>query len=297
MTHTTIRSWPSIVSGVACSIGSACVMLWDVLRAGQLTIDHVLSVLVLGGTIVAGHEFFRFASWRRPLGTLGLALLFVVGTGYCVATTAGRTAESGAVKQAEAAAWNAGRKLLQSELDQAQYQLGLASAEVLRECRTGIGDKCKAFQGRERAYQALVSQHSEKLAALPAERPENAEARNFAGVLDTLWQADKKRTEAIYTILRPFIPALFLEIGAIVFLAVGFGRHTTIVEILPPARMTVDPVIAALRDGPLTNNELALKLGVRKGTASKLVTAREGQIKREKIGREVRISLAAPTMH
>jgi hypothetical protein len=55
-----------------------------------------------------------------------------------------------------------------------------------------------------------------------------------------------------------------------------------------------DPVIATLRDAgePLTNNELAKRLGVVKSTTSKAVSSRPDLFRKERVGREVRISLA-----
>jgi hypothetical protein len=55
----------------------------------------------------------------------------------------------------------------------------------------------------------------------------------------------------------------------------------------------VDPVIAALRrvKRPLSNDELAAILGVTKGTASRKVAALNGAIRKDRVGREVAISL------
>lgn len=297
MDHTTIRSRPAIGIGLLCAVGSAAVMVADIRHSGP-SVDHLLSVLVLIGTIAAGHMCWPSLREWRVFSGLGFALLFVVGTIYCAASTAGRTAEESAIKANAARASNKGRELIETELTQARVQLGLASAEVLRECRDGVGPKCKNFQGRERAYQALVDSHTLALANAAPDKPENVKVKNLASMWAVVKGDDAKRIEALLAIFDPFVPALFLELGAITFLSRGFGRREAVMEILPPARaVQIDPVFEALKDGPLTNDELAERLGIRKGTASKLVSARLGQIKRERVGREVRISLAAPTMH
>lgn len=298
MDHTTIRSRPAIGVGILCAVGSAAVMVADIRHSG-LSVDHLLSVLVLISTIAAGHMFWPSLREWRVFSAFGFALLFGIGTLYCASSTAGRTAEESAIKANAARASNKGRELIEIELKQARMQLELASAEVLRECRDGVGPKCKNFQGRERAYQALVDSHTQALAKAPPDTPGDMRVKNLAALLVVLSGGNNaKRTETLLEIFLPFAPALLLEVGAITFLSRGFGRRGAVMEILPPARaVKADPVFEALKGGPLTNDELAERLGIRKGTASKLVSARLGQIKRERVGREVRISLAAPTMH
>jgi hypothetical protein len=55
----------------------------------------------------------------------------------------------------------------------------------------------------------------------------------------------------------------------------------------------LDPVVVALKkvSKPVTNNELADLLGVSPGQASKMVSARAGLIRKDKIGKEVAITL------
>lgn len=295
MEHTTVRSWGAIGLGIVFAGYSLWVMIEDAVRQGNVTSEHLGSAAMLLAAIASGHLLGQTLRAGRVFPAIGLALLFLVGTAYVINMASSRQSYAVHVKLAEAKAANRGRELLEAELKQAKYQLELASAEVLRECKSGVGEKCRNYQGRERAYQALVRERSAEIAKLPPVKPENGPTDGLTSLLELAGI----HGQALLSALWPFLPSLGSELGAIVFFSLGFGRASgPRMEILPPARATItDPVIDALREGPMTNDELAAKLGVRKGTASKLVSARMGQLRRERVGREVRISLAAPTMH
>jgi uncharacterized membrane protein len=93
-----------------------------------------------------------------------------------------------------------------------------------------------------------------------------------------------------------------LEVATIVFLGLGLGHKTVSASTQPkPVTATtvsepetLDPVIAALMKAkrPVTNDELAALLGITKGTASRKVAALNGVIRKDRVGREVAISLA-----
>ena len=216
----------AIALGALCALGAAGILLEDIRHSGEITIDHGLSLIVIAGTIAAGHFAVGEARrWRLPTAA-ALALLFGVGSVFCVSTTAGRTAALSQSMTAAADAANEGRKLLLAELAQAKMQLGLAQTQVGVECKTGFGPKCTAWQGRERAYQALIRETGDKLAKLPPDRIGDMKLQNTAAVLAALTGGDRARIEPALGLILPLIPALFLELGSILFLGIGLGHGT-----------------------------------------------------------------------
>lgn len=91
--QTTTASWSrsAIGLGTLFAARTLFVLSDDVTRRGPVTVDHVLSALVLAGVIFAGHAFFGAARECRILAALGLAGLFVVGTGMLVIKSASAT--------------------------------------------------------------------------------------------------------------------------------------------------------------------------------------------------------------
>src|SRR5215467_280705 len=91
-TTTTVRSWGAIVLGAIFALGTAYVLFADVRSLADITTDHVMTGLVLVGTIAAGHMFWPAAGGGRIFAALGLSILFVAGTFICVTGSAGRAA-------------------------------------------------------------------------------------------------------------------------------------------------------------------------------------------------------------
>ena len=102
--------------GALFALGAAAVLLEDIRHSGRITIDHALSLVVLVGTIAAGHYAWgELKRWRIP--TAGaLALLFALGSAYCVVTTAGRTAGHSQSLASSAEAANLKRTSLEGDL-------------------------------------------------------------------------------------------------------------------------------------------------------------------------------------
>src|SRR5262249_32271226 len=98
---TTVCCWGAILLGGIFALGTAYVLFAHVHILADITTDHVMTGLVLVGTIAAGHMFWPAATGGRVLAALGLAILFVSGTFICVTGSAGRSAELSQKKEAE----------------------------------------------------------------------------------------------------------------------------------------------------------------------------------------------------
>lgn len=225
---TIIRSPGSIALGSLFAVGTCYVLFSDVTAWRQVTVDHVMTLLVLIGTIASGHMIWHQIRAWRVLPAAGLAVLFLAGTAYCVTTSAGRNAEATLAKESAIGKANAERERAQRDYDEAErrYKAALEAEEA--ECATGDGPKCKARRTTTHERRSDYEQASERLRAAPPPRLENAGLKHAAAVFAALpgVTADERTIERGLTLFGPFIKALFLEVATIVFLGLGLGhRH------------------------------------------------------------------------
>lgn len=207
--------------GVLCALGAAGVLLEDIRHTHTVTLDHGLSVIVLIGTIASGVMTWQaLKDWS--LSAIPLALLAIIGTSYCVMSTAGRTAESRAVKQIEAETANKERTRLEAKRQEAEAMLDAERKQHAKECATGAGKNCTGIRQSIEVYEAAVKGHTADLAKLPLEQPVNTKSKNIAKIAAAAGFEEAK-VEALVTLIDPNIPALFLEMGSIVFWHIFFA--------------------------------------------------------------------------
>jgi hypothetical protein len=146
----------------------------------------------------------------------------------------------------------------------------------------------------------------------PAADPKAERVAALAGVFTAV---DKNLVKLAVSTFEPFAFPLFLELAAIIMFGLGTGfqrpmaqGNKVVAQAMAPAaivaiteenRDITDAEIDELRrllklsKAPLTNKEVAERLCVSKGEASKRVSrlVEVGEVRREKSGREVAISL------
>ena len=216
--------WGAIALGCLCAAGAGAILLQDIRHTGTVTVDHGLSVITLVGTIAAGHMATAEAARLRLIRAAALALLFMLGSAWCVLSTAGRQADGAAQARADVEAANRALILKGQELDAARQRLALATAEVARECRSGFGKSCAGWRATESERQARVDALVAEIGRLGAARPADQKLGNAAAIVAVLAGADRARVEQLLAIVWPFIPALFLELGSILFFAIGLPK-------------------------------------------------------------------------
>lgn len=224
---TTIRSPASIALGGLFAAGTIAVLLNDVTSAWDLTTDHMMTVLVLIGTIASGHMLWAEARARRWLAVAGLAVLFGAGTVYCVTTSAARNADVTAAKAAHTRHANVAYTLAKDAFDAATKRHAEAVEAETKECSTGIGPLCKAARAQTPLRKAEKDEAERRLQSAPAPQPEQAGLAHAATVFATLpgVTAKAEGIERGLILLLPFIKALFLEVACIVFLSIGLGHR------------------------------------------------------------------------
>ena len=286
-TTTTVQSYGAIALAALCIGGTGYVLFEDVIKGGTIHAGHVTGVIALAVTIAAGHMLWP-RLWSRPFAALGLALLFVGGTGYIVVTSAGRTAHVTQDKQLAAKDANAKYKLAADIRDRAHREYTEAKDAAKAECATGKGSKCAGKTITETKAQAAWTKAVADASAL---KPAN-EATDYlqaARLFVAFTGGDEKNYEAKLALLAPFLLALICEIGAIVFGNLAF--ETTVIEevkkapkasggsddgetksnVVPlPIAAKVAPIQAMSYEGGLTDTEIEELKKIYKPTVLKL---------------------------
>lgn len=227
MGNSTKPRYGAIAAGTLCALGAAAVLLEDVRHTHTITIDHLLSVLVLVGTITAGVMAVGFTKrWRTWHYAVALTVLATVGSVYCVVNTAGRSAEGRAIKRLEAEANNAKRAEVLAARKTDQDRLDKKREEHANECKSGKGKRCEGILESIKVYEAAVKGHNADLAAIGPEVPVDATAKNAAAMIAPVTGGNEAAIAAAVSLLLPNIPALFAEAGSIIFLHIGLAGAT-----------------------------------------------------------------------
>lgn len=182
------------------------------------------------------------------------------------------------------------KTLAESEVQRLQ---GKVTEETLSKCKS----ICEEFKSQLVIAKAdLVKAEAEVLKLGIKRSEENIVAKNFTFV-SAVW------AETLPSLMTTFSVLAF----SILLFCYGHGSETQVAVETPSEvsadvsldaqseRAAIKRVLAALKDEAQSNDELARRLGVPKGTASKWATAAEdaGLIRRHRDGREVRIRRVA----
>lgn len=301
---TLVRSPGALALGALFALGTGYVLFHDVHHWREVTVDHVMTALVLVGTVASGHMLSTQLKAWRVLPSLGLAVLFLAGTFYCVTTSAARNADVTVTQRTAVHSVNEERARIKPQLERSEKMLAEARIDLARECKSGRGTRCKGVEATVMVYEAAVKGHQSDLAKLGPAQPEDAGVRHAAQVFAALpyvtAPADVIASQLL--LFGPFVKALFLEVACIVFLGIGLGHGRPAQGIatpgLPRTRLVAQPAIRIpsqlalpaprLQSGlgadmeravldalsrarrPLSNEELAGEVGVTPGAASKI---------------------------
>jgi hypothetical protein len=240
-TNTTPKRLGAILLGVVFAGGTAAVVFSDVEAIEHVTLDHMMTALVLLGTLASGHMFWQQARQWRIGSAIGLALMFIAGTGYLVTTSAARNADSTAGKLAQVRTANSDRAALEKDLNDAKAKLEAAQAKRDDACNDGVGRLCKGAKANVTSREEDVAKAENKLRGGPIAKVENAGLKHAALVYSILTGLDPAGIERALDLLFPFVKATFLELGTIVFFGIGF-RHEAGPAVPVDARPVSQPV-------------------------------------------------------
>lgn len=305
------RSWGAIALGAVFAAGTAASIFWDVRALVDLTPDHMMTALVLVGTIASAHMWWQQLRACHFGACFLLAILFGGGTFYCVTTSAARNVEVSVPKALDVLAANEGRRQLEMDIREAKEDARKAKASAAKNCANGEGPGCKALTKLADAADSHYWMLGARLAGTRPEQPANPGLHHAAEVFAALpFAGSAGAIEHGLVLFSPFVKALFLEIATVVFFGIGLGHRTgakvaRVAEGLPKASTIVERLpaigndLTSVRDAlskvgtPVTNMELAELMGVSPGEASRRATValESGTIDRQRFGKRVAISL------
>lgn len=216
----------AIAAGAAFTYGGLRIILGDSLTdPAQWTTSVQLTVLMVGGTIAAGHLMRDAWGSKHWAAAAGFLLLFLSGTGLVVFNSVGRQAETSMLTEAQADDAAERRVAIKASLARAEAMLSGAQADLARECKTGKGKRCEGIEATIGVYQAAVKGHVADLEKIGAAKPVHAKATQGAKIA-ALFGADESKAKAALLLIEPFLWCLFFEFGSIVSLGFAFRGIT-----------------------------------------------------------------------
>lgn len=286
---------------LALQVGTALEFLESASLASKASIVLVLCVLAVMP------RFIEIA-WRSNVKSLAAVLVvaFAAWFLYSIPSTIGRTGEVKEAKVAQAANQSEGRKLVMAEWNRAKSRLELATAEVAKFCaKSQVSDNCVKAKDTEADRQSRYDALLNEVVTAPAKVSGDVGTEMLAWMLSAIGvQAEHLRKLSVLSY------AIGLDI--IIWALVWFGTSDRIAgrptvqpkkEAQEAITERADPItdeeieelrkLLLTRKRPMTNQAIADHLGVSKGESSKRVTraVEQGIVTRERIGREVGISL------
>ena len=301
--HTTyVRSWGFLGLGIAFALGTGYILLEDVFQHGaKFETDHLLTIMMIVGTLVAGHNFFPALMSGRLFLALGCAVVFLGGTLICVSGSAGRAAKVLMLHDAIASKDNDAFADVKSDLQTARSDRKSLAAQLAKECGTGNGVKCQGYKKALEEKDDYIRLLQVRLDGLKPSAPANGDIKYFSDAIVLLWNAPREWVEKMISTLQPLAKAALGEVATLLFFGFAFG-HRKAEKIEEKEEVEVrgflpapTPEMAVLQaaSGPLSNGEFAKRLRVSPGYASKIIErlAQQGIVEKEKIGREVAIKL------
>lgn len=306
----------ALAAGSAFVVGSLVILLGDVLlNPTAWSRYHVLTLLMVGGTIAAGHLIGTATRARSVFAAAGFAVLFIAGTALVVIQSVGRQAETTETATLTVTAHNDEIVRLKAQAQDLRQTLSYARPDRNREC-IGAPDplppkgwpECRRKRASVAAIEEQLAKAETRLSSLGAPAPVAPKADKVAEVL-ALFGANRDAAKAGFQLLEPFLWTLFFEIGAIVSLGFAFRHGSRVVTRagndndrarapVPEPETVEDPldnVVVALRQAgrPVSNRELAQITGLSEATVHRRVNDLVGcgRAVRERDGRQRAISL------
>lgn len=239
MTTYTSPAKGAILLGSLSAIGTGLILIADAQHAGGFTLDHALSLIVLTGTIGAGVMAAGSLRQGHVLEAAALGLLLLLGSWFCLTTTAGRTAETQQARALQAEAANGTRVRAKADLASADAALREARDALLEARKTGKCRICKAEQLSLDSATAAKAAAETRLSQAPAAVPVNAKVENLAEIAARLpfVTADKAAIASFLALVDPNTIAIWLELGSIVFWHIGLSRRRPSAEDALAARL------------------------------------------------------------
>ena len=305
MTNSTSGRGLAMLAGTAFVAGALAILFEDVIFKGApFALKHGLTIVILFGTIMTGHLTSAAWSQRHWLAAAGFALVFVTGTALVVYTSVGRQAETSIQTTNQIEKTSERRVEIKRDRQKSQAMLNEAQNKLDKACKGGDDGNCKGVKATIAVYKSSIAGYDAALEKLGSPKIADPEAEQLAEVAAVVLGADKPRVKAAAILVVPFLRTILLEFGSVVCFGFGFRPHQKQLptrkeperEPEKAPRKTWDPTHPVLRvlhsaGRPISNDELAERMGVTKSQATKRRAEVAGQLLETRSGRTLQISL------
>ncbi len=225
ITPTTKGRALAIIAGCAFAAGGLTILLdKDLLKPLLWTSAHWLTILMVFGTIAAGHLMVDAARARHLFSTIGFLILFLSGTGLVVYSSVGRQVEAQGTTPLSVEDLN--KKIVDksADLDSARQRKAYAEQQVQNTMTNSYcGKGCKDWKQNAKDVGMVVAQLESEIAALGPQKPVNPQAAAMADIILLFHvPGTKEQIVSALTLLIPFAKTIFFEIGSIVSLGFAF---------------------------------------------------------------------------
>ena len=303
--------------GVVAGGAALAILLQDPVVTSHWRLEHFLLPAIVALAIATAHLTIEALREWRPFSAVGFAFVFLIATALTVYSSVGNQKEKSGEKAMGAEAHNQlitdKRKALRGEESARDITTRLLEdtrAQLKRDCVDGKKPKghCDGVRTNIGVYEAALAGHTAVIGRYETElkqlggkhiaRPKVEAVGQVAEVLG--W--DRAKVETVAETFEPFAYSLLFELCSIVAFGYGFNRPrpkkakadgSGTVAVTVPEPETVNPAVEALRTArkPISNDELAALLDCSKAQASRLVARAADQIRKERAGRKVQLSL------
>lgn len=220
--HSALWRLPAIAIALVYTYGGLRLILGPSLMSPAIWTDYqIITILLIAGTIGAGHYTKTAFSAKAWLSSIGFAAVFLTGTWLAARQSLDRQVETTATVQLSAEATNKALTEKGAELAEAKNRLKYAEDRFEQES-TGQKclDRCAHWKKTAEERRAMVSSINTEIAKLGPQKPVNAGAAYFGDVA-AAFGLNRAAAISFDALLTPFLKFFVFEIGSIVSL--GFA--------------------------------------------------------------------------
>lgn len=223
---------------------TARILLWDVHRLDDLTIDHYGAVGSLFGAVVSSIFCGLVIRYGKLLAAFGLAITWLVTTGICLSGSVGRADDMAFERNAVARQVNRDRERAQRNRDEAQKRYDTALEAETDECSRGAGPRCLGRRATTHERRSDMEVAELLLQKAKPEQRENGKLKRLAQVLSMVSRLTEEEAERRLVILWPFLPPLSYELLTIIFGHLGFApwKRRAVAPTVPSVSATVQAI-------------------------------------------------------
>lgn len=233
----------AIAAGLAFTAGGLTILLGpELTHPLEWEAYQWLTILMVFGTIAAGHLMTDAARARHVFSALGFLALFLSGTGLVVYSSVGRQVEAADTTSLSAESVNDRIDRLKEERRKAVARRDYADQQAAFEiagrpdkrgrptAKPGCGGNCKDWQQNSRDVSAAIEGLDRQIAEIGPAKPVDAQASAIADIVALVGFDNRAQTIGILKLLVPFLKTLFFEIGSILSLGFAFRSVPRIVK-------------------------------------------------------------------